>query len=334
MSLLYEREALKPTDFYLRDPAPEVITWQGREGLRLSGQGACLALLPDLSLAQGRIEVDIGTEGPAYAGIVFKASDTYNYELAYAQPHTSGRWDALQYDPVFHGSNTWQLYHGPGAQQVAQVPTGAWFRLSAEFRGKQAIVRLGEQPPLFIHRLAHGCPSGMAGLWTYLPAIFANLRIWDDLPDFVRYSFPTPPEPPAAGTLMEWFLDGFGKVTCEPSGILNLNRYLPVGFEQVRLRRWIEMEESGSLTLRIGFSDALSLCVDEEEIFRGENLFHNSPHWAERGYVSMDTQVMQALTKGRHQLTAILQAKEGFGFGMALAIDGDAHTILPATLCG
>ena len=136
MSLLYEREALKPTDFYLRDPAPEIITWQGREGLRLSGQGACLALLPELSLAQGRIEVDIGAEGPAYAGIVFRAFDTHNYELAYAQPHTSGKWDALQYDPVFHGSNTWQLYHGPGAQQVAQVPTGRWFRLSAEFRGQ------------------------------------------------------------------------------------------------------------------------------------------------------------------------------------------------------
>jgi hypothetical protein len=309
-----------------------VITWQGREGLRLSGQGACLALLPELSLAQGRIEVDIGTDGPAFAGIVFRAFDTHNYELAYAQPHTSGRWDALQYDPVFHGSNTWQLYHGPGAQQVAQVPTGAWFRLSAEFRGKQAIVRLGEQPPLFIHRLAHGYPSGMAGLWTYLPAIFANLRIWDDLPDFVRYSFPTPPEPPASGTLMEWFLDGFGEVTCEPSGILNLNRYLPGGGEQVYLRRWIEMEEDGNLSFSFGFSDELSLRVDEQEVFNGSNLFHNSPHWSERGYVSMDSRVTQTLTKGQHRLTAALQSKEGFGFGVALAIEGNGYSLVPAGL--
>ena len=135
MTLLYEREILDPKEFYLRDPAPELVSWQGREALRLSGQGACLALLPELCLAQGRIEVDIAAEGMAYPGIVFRASDTHNYELAYAQPHTSGKWDALQYDPVFHGSNTWQLYHGPGAHQVAQVPLNDWFRLSVEFRG-------------------------------------------------------------------------------------------------------------------------------------------------------------------------------------------------------
>ena len=183
MTLLYEREILYPQEFYLRDPQAEIVSWQGRHALRLSGQGACLALLPDLSLTQGRIEVDIAAEGAAYPGIAFRAGDTYNYELTYAQPHTSGKWDALQYDPVFHGSNTWQLYHGPGAQQVAQVPLNDWFRLSVEFRGQQAIVRLGEGEPLFIHRLAHSSPSGMVGLWTYLPAYFANLCVWDDLPD-------------------------------------------------------------------------------------------------------------------------------------------------------
>ena len=122
MTLIYEHKTPHPGEFVLRDPAPEVVAWQGREALRLSGQGASLAIIPDLFLSQGRVEVDIGSEGAAYAGIVFRLSDTLNYELAYAQPHTSGKWDAIQYDPVFHGSNTWQLYHGPGAQQVAQVP--------------------------------------------------------------------------------------------------------------------------------------------------------------------------------------------------------------------
>ncbi len=334
MSVLYEREVLDPKEFYLRDPAPEIVSWQGRTALHLSGQGACLALLPELCLPQGRIEVDIAAEGVAYPGIVFRASDTHNYELAYAQPHTSGKWDALQYDPVFHGSNTWQLYHGPGAHQVAQVPLNDWFRLSVEFRGPQAIVRVGDQPPLFVHRLAHGVPSGLVGLWSYLPAYYSNLCIWDDLPDFALYSFPTPPGLPAPGTVLEWFLEGYGVVTCEPGGILNLNRYLPVSVGQVRLLREMEMLADGNLTFSVGFSDALSLQVDEQVIFAGENLFHSSPHWAERGYVSLDQQVSIPLSQGRHRILADLQATEYFGFGLALQIEGGDYRLLPARLYG
>jgi len=45
----------------------------------------------------------IGADEPAYPGIAFRVADVLNFELAYAVPHVSGQWDALQYDPVFHG---------------------------------------------------------------------------------------------------------------------------------------------------------------------------------------------------------------------------------------
>jgi hypothetical protein len=334
MTLMYESETPDPQEFYLRDPAAAVVTWQGREALRLSGQGASLALIPDLSLSQGRIEVDIGAEGTAYPGIVFRALDTHNYELAYAQPHASGKWDALQYDPVFHGSNTWQLYHGPGAQQVAQVPTLAWFRLRVEFQDQHAMIQVGGQEPLFVSQLAHGYPAGLVGLWTYLPACFSKLRIWDDVQDLPSASFSSLPDKPSAGTLTEWFLEGFGQVGSEPSGILNLNRYLSLSVEQVRLVRQIDMLESGSLTFSFGFSDELALQLDDEIIFSGQNLFHSSPHWSERGYVSVNEQVSRLLSQGRHSLTAVLKAKEFFGFGMALRIEGGGYRLLPAHLCG
>ena len=150
------------------------------------------------------------------------------------------------------------------------------------------------------------------GLWTYLPAYYSNLCVWDDLPDFAVYSFPAPPGLPAPGTLMEWFLEGYGVVACEPSGILNLNRYLPVSVEQVRLVREIEMLADGNLTFSIGFSDVLSLQVDEQVIFSGENLFHSSPHWAERGYVSLDQQVSIPLSQGRHRIAGRFAGKRVF----------------------
>lgn len=269
MPLQYERAVPNPKELFLRDPAAEIAVWHGQEVLRLSGQGASLALIPELCLSQGKIEVDIEAEGAAYAGIAFRALDTYNYELAYIQPHTSGCWDALQYDPVFHGSNTWQVYYGAGAQQMAQVPPQTWIRLKVEFKGQQALVQAGEQPPLLVSRLAHPHQSGLVGIWTYLPAHFANLRVWDDLPDWTHLNFPALPGENTCGLLDAWFLDGFGKVNCEPGGILNLNRYLPVTVKEVRLIRQIEMLENGSLTLDLGFSDELNLQMDDQVIFTG-----------------------------------------------------------------
>ena len=135
------------------------MEWSGRKALRLSGQTASLLAIPNLALLQGRVEVDIGTEGAAYAGIAFRILDSLNYELAYAQPHTSGKWDALQYDPVFHGSNTWQLYHGAGAQKNVAVPTGTWFTLHLEFEERRAAIWVDNQPPLVVDRLAHSAVS-------------------------------------------------------------------------------------------------------------------------------------------------------------------------------
>ena len=34
MTLLYESETPNPKEFYVRDSAAEVVTWQGREALR------------------------------------------------------------------------------------------------------------------------------------------------------------------------------------------------------------------------------------------------------------------------------------------------------------
>ncbi len=151
----------------------EVVTWRGRRALRLDG----LALVPDLEVREASVEVEIWAEGACYPGIVFRVADVLNFELAYAVPHCSGVWDALQYDPVFHGSNTWQLYHGEGYQKAATVPTGEWFHLRVDVQGESVAICVDGQPPLVVQQLAHAHASKRVGLWTYLPAYFSNLRV-------------------------------------------------------------------------------------------------------------------------------------------------------------
>jgi len=128
-------------------------------------------------------------------------------------------------------------------------------------------------------------------------------------------------------------MEGFGVIQTEENGILNLNRYLPLSETEVRLVREVKVQTGGKFTFNVGFSDQLTLQIDDEVVFKGENLYQNSPKWEERGYVKPDQQIECFLHKGIHRLTAILKAKENFGFGLALNIEGDGYRLLPAHLC-
>jgi hypothetical protein len=304
-----------------------IVTWQGRQALRLENG---LALLSSQSLVDGCIEVWIGVDQAAYPGIVFRATDVANFELAYPVPHVSGQWDALQYDPIFHGSNTWQVYHGPGYQRATDVPTGRWFQFKAEFCGSRAAFSIDNQPPLVVERLAHPVRSGRLGLWTFRPAHFCNLRVTasderaippGQLPDANRHA------------VRDWFVESYGLVSSEPNGVVNLNRYLPASLGQVRLTRQFELSAAGEVAFEFGFSDVLCLELDGQEIFQEENTFTGFQDRANRGYAELGTHaVRQALTPGQHRLVAELELKEPFGWGWVLAAHGEGLRWLPAEL--
>jgi hypothetical protein len=328
MSTLLEDALTDLCDLEIRAAQAEVVTWQGREALRLEDG---LALIPGHRATDASIEVLIGTDGPAYPGIAFRAADALNFELAYAVPHVSGQWDALQYDPVFHGSNTWQVYHGPSYQRATQVPTGRWFRLKVDFRGVRAAVAVDGQPPLAVERLAHPTTAGLLGLWTYRPAYFCDLRVsTHDGLDVPHGEMPSA----AKGTVEAWFVEGYGVVTCEPNGVLNLNRCLPISLGEVRLIRRFETQ-GGAATLEFGFSDALSLDLDGQVIFGGENTFKGFEDRTARGYAELGIQSLrQDLSPGTHCLAATLRVSEPFGWGLALAAHGEGLHWLPAELGG
>jgi|HigsolmetaGSP11D_1036233.scaffolds.fasta_scaffold01710_6 hypothetical protein len=290
-----------------------IVTWQGHPCLRLNG----LAILPDVQLSEGSIEVDIGSDDASYCGIAFRIRDTLNYELAYAQPHTSGRWDALQYDPVFHGCNTWQLYHGPGTQLAADVPKGEWFHLKVGFKDQQAVVQVNDQAPLIIPRLAYPSSSGFVGLWCYLPAYFRNLSISGDAGMYAHLTGEIDmPEhhDDLNGLITEWFLHDYGQVQCDANGTLNLNRYLPLAVTEARLTRKFQLHEPAHVTLNFGFSDEISIRLDGEMVYEGENKFQGITNTL--GYVSLDKQVSRSMPAGTHTLDILLRRTEYFGFGL------------------
>jgi hypothetical protein len=302
----------------------EVVTWRGRTALHLNG----LALVRGLEVSDATIEVAICAEEACYPGVSFRVWDVLNFELAYAVPHCSGVWDAIQYDPVFHGSNTWQLYHGERYQKAAIVPTGQWFHLHIDVQGELAAISVDGQPPLEVPGLAHSPAAGRVGLWTYLPAYFSNLRVspCEGMPEA---SSESPQPAPDAWT--EWFVDGYGRVQCEPSGVLNLNRYLPASLGEVLLTRRFEMSTEAEVEVAFGFSDELALAVDGAEMFTGANTFKGFGSYEERGYAHLGAHsVRLRLGPGIHQLSALLKVTEGFGWGLIVALRGEGIQLLPA----
>jgi hypothetical protein len=315
------------SELAIRAESAEVVTWQGRQALRLENG---LALIRGQWVADASLQVCIGTDGPAYPGLAFRVADLLNFELAYAVPHTSGLWDALQYDPVFHGSNTWQVYHGLAYQRVARVPTGRWFEFRVDFAGQRAAVSVDGQPPLVVEQLAHSPEAGLLGLWTYLPATFCDLR----LSSGEGLDIPLGERPGTAPDVVQaWFAEGFGVVRCEPNGVLNLNRYLSVSPGRVRLGRRFELSRAGTVSLSFGFSDALSLELDGQEVFAGEHKFAGFADRAARGYAELGMYSLQReLPPGPHHLVAALGVSEPFGWGLALSAQGEGLRWLPAEM--
>jgi hypothetical protein len=311
MQPLFTNPLTDLTTLQLSARQAEVVEWEGRRALRLDG----LALLP-FRAKNISMEVWAGAEGACFPGLAFRVQDTQNYELVYAQPHTSGGWDALQYDPTFNESNTWQVFHGPAYQKNTQVPLKHWFHFRLDVVENRMSLAVDGQEALRVTPLAHPISEGQIGIWTYLPAYFCDLTLGE--PEQVP-ALGIKPEAPQ-GSLDYWLLDGQKKLLCEANGSLLLNRWLPMSAQVARLSRSFRLPSAQKVRFQFGFSDQLTLRVDGIECFQGKTGYQNLNTFESRGYVlpgEFSTEV--DLPAGEHELSAEVAVNEFFGWGLTLA---------------
>ncbi|MCP4219659.1 MAG: hypothetical protein GY765_33815 [bacterium] len=285
--------------------------------LKLEG----MILFPDQKFRDARIEVEVFAQQPCYPGIIFRLADKENYELAYAVPHVTNQPDALQYDPVFNGSNTWQLYTGDAYQKAAAIPTGKWFSLIIDITDRQAAISIGGQPPLVVEQLAHTTQPGAIGLWTFKPAYFRNLKITP------HGEGNLPKEKPVDAPLhaiTAWKPGDGGVLKCEPNGILNLNRYMKLSKDAVTLSRQFHLPSASKVVMGVGFSDELALYVDGKQIFQGSHIFKGFQDIPARGHVTAGHKRFElSLPAGKHEIRAELKASEPFGWGLLVTLSGE-----------
>ena len=182
----------------------KVVDHQGRKSLFLDG-GA--AILKDLEMRDGVIDVDVSTPAPrGFFGIQFRIADEgATAEVVYLRQHKSGAPDAMQYTPVLNTGLNWQLYSGPGFIGAVEIPKDVWFHLRLEVVGAQArlFVQDMEKPALVMPDLKSGSQKGQVALWVLTGATYLSnfqLRTTPDAP-WERHLPPMPP-----GALTRWSL--------------------------------------------------------------------------------------------------------------------------------
>ncbi len=139
------------------------------DGISLIHGIACRA---DLQVEDGIIEFQLAAPAGGFAGIAFRMQSPADYEIVYFRPSPDGRWVEVQYQPVYEGETTWQLY--PGAGYQAELPVrvftmrGGWMPVRLVVAGDRADVYVGDsgKPVLQVPKLARPRSRGAIAIWS------------------------------------------------------------------------------------------------------------------------------------------------------------------------
>ena len=230
-------------DRWVASDSIRIETYLGRPAIYIT-RGVALAR--GVTLRDGTIEFDMAaTPRTNFLGAVFHASALDNTEVVFFRIASSGTPEAIQYGPALKNFGVaWQVFHGPGANGVAELHREQWMRVRIVVRGDSAIVYVGgaDKPALVVPRLA-GVTGDGVGLWAGnfgRGAYFSNFTVTPSPTPVAQAATPALP----AGTLVDWDLSPdvaaetttpgvlpplssltWEKVRAEPTGVVLINRY-------------------------------------------------------------------------------------------------------------
>jgi len=328
-----------PAQWSIDDPGARTVPYLGRPSLFLDNG---IALLKTPAFGDGTIEVDIAMHGhPSFAGIAFRAEGANDYELIYVRPHLSRQPDALQYTPVFNGSEGWQLYSGKGFTASAELPANRWVHLRLVVSGYSArlFVDNASDPQLVVTDLKRPWVRGRIGLWgRFGGANFSNFT-------FTAADTTAPAVTTAASSnqlLLDWELSpawetarvpadrlpaaatAWSPVRAEASGLVNIARFrrgvrtpasVATSRDLVFARTTISSAQPRHARLVFGYSDSIHVFLNGRLLFAGDSSFRSRDP-AFLGVASLGPDALYVdLAPGRNELVfAVSENFGGWGF--------------------
>ncbi len=331
------------SDRWVFDAAEHRVTEHlGRPSLYMKGGAAWIA---DAELTDGVLEFDVAFTGErGFMGGIWRMHDRHNYEELYLRPHQSGKPDANQYTPVFHGQSGWQLYHGDGHGVPVSYPTNAWIHVKIVFSGSRGEVYIdSEEPVLAIHEMKHEVRAGMVGLSVsnFAPAHFSRFS-FQQLESPALASPPPPAVAAPAGTVEAWSvssafaeagLEGrtvlgerdkqvtWQTLWAEGTGITNLARITARSREAntVFARVVVHAEREGIRKVRFGYSDRVKVYFNDRLIYGGDNGY-KSRDFRHLGTIGLFDELYLPLQLGSNELWFAVSESFG-GWGILAVVD-------------
>jgi hypothetical protein len=218
----------------------------GRPSLFLKGG---IATVAGTHFTNGEIQFDIAFTGErGFMGGFWRLQDADNFEEFYLRPHQSGNPDANQYEPMFHGLDAWQLYHGERYSVPVVYRFNKWIPVRILFAGQQAEIYVQDmaKPVLLVDDLKRSVEPGAVGVSVtsgFAAAHFSNFSytVTDSPPIQGR---PKPLEATPQGTIPSWWVsDVF------PEGSLGDGEALPQEVMEGRIWTRLQTERSGLINL-------------------------------------------------------------------------------------
>jgi hypothetical protein len=196
---------LTPDRWTLTGDSLRFETYLGRPSLYLR-KGVVIA--NDVSFRNGTVDFDMAL-GPRmnWIGLMFHVQSSDAFELVFFRYGATGTMESVQYQPVLMENGTWEIFHGDGANGIANLTREKWLHVRIDIAGPQATVYFDNQPKpvLTVPNLALGPSAGRLGFWTGAfgsGGYVSNVRY---TPDSRTYAFPAP-KPFAPGTIADWEL--------------------------------------------------------------------------------------------------------------------------------
>ena len=315
-----------------------VVGYLGRRALSMQGGSATLK---DVQLADGVIEFDIAVSPQrGFAGGFIRRMDPQNFEHFYIRPHQSGNPDANQYNPVFNGLSSWQLYHGEGYGTPVEYKFNEWMHIRIAYSGLRADIYIdSDVPSIQVKELKRPFSSGAVGVdaSNFAPAHFASFEASPLPDDYVFADLESEPADTPAETIMSWLVcDAFDggalqgvqqlgeqikadrhwtPLEAEPGGITNLARIQGLAADKntafARLVVTSDKQQTKGLTL--GYSDSVAVFANDTLLYSGSNRYM-SRDYRYLGTIGLFDKVYLPLEAGENEIwIAVTESFGGWG---------------------
>lgn len=346
--LAQERVGLDDPRWRIDAADSRIETYRGRRALVLRNGKAWL---DGVDLRDGAVEFDLAASAEqGFDGLVFRARDHDTYEHVYLRPHLSGKPDAVQYTPVFHGLSGWQIYSDPRFVLPAEIPVDQWVHVRIAFRGSRLEVTVGDRTLVFPDLVLPAEPGGIGLASSAAPGRFANLVVTPGEPSMSDAPGAEAPETPAGivkvwrvsspfaesrlesgGDPRKWDDLAWDRLAAGVRGIANLARVhgRSADANTVFAAVTLEADRATSLPVDFGFSDRVEVFLDGRPLYRGRDEYR-SRDYRFLGTVGFYDTVILPLEPGRHELWfAVSEDFGGWAITARFPVDGAVRVLAP-----